>query len=79
MDALGAEKEQAEELLKVRRDSLEKAIGSSEIGKNYSKQAPSEDLPDIVYPTYDRLTNYIVFVSRPRRKREAAARRRDTD
>ena len=72
MDALGAEKEQAEELLKVRRDSLEKAIGSSEIGKNYSKQAPSEDLPDIVYPTYDRLTNYIVFVSRPRRKREAA-------
>jgi len=73
MDALGEEKAKAEELLNARRSSLEKSIGSQAIAGNYVKDAPTVDGQDLVYPIYDKLTNYIVFVSRPRRKRPEAS------
>ena len=69
IDALGKEKEQAEELLKARRTSLDKSIGATKTAGTYVSQAPGVYGDVINYPTYDELDNYIVFVSRARRQR----------
>jgi len=73
IDALGEEKSAAEDMLKVRRESLKESLGATNVAGNYSKKQPIVDGTSVVYPTYDQLTNYIVFVSRPRRAREAGA------
>ena len=72
IDALGEEKKAAEDLLNARRVSLEKSIGARNQGQEYMCKAPPVDGSAAVYPTYDQLANYLVFVSRPRRQRGAA-------
>ena len=69
MDALGAEKNAAEDMLKVRRATLKESIAATNKSENYVKKAPLVNGASVTYPTYDRLSNYIVFVSRERRPR----------
>ncbi len=70
INALGEEKKAAETLLEARRDTLSKGLGSGKVGDNYSKEAPKVNGYELVYPRYDALDNYIVFVARPRRDRK---------
>lgn len=70
LDALGEEQAAAEELLDARRVSLEQSIGSTEVAGQYAKKKPEIEGVNTVYPMYDQLANYIVFVSRPRRTRD---------
>lgn len=74
LDSLGESQKLAEDLLRTRRNNLQKDIGSSEIGKGYSKKSPTIDGAEgaLIYPKYDELANYIFFVSRPRRYRAGA-------
>jgi hypothetical protein len=69
IDALGEEKKAAEDLLDARRTSLEKSIGSRNQGQEYACKAPAVEGMSAIYPTYDTLSNYLVFLSRPRRQR----------
>jgi len=71
IDALGEEKKAAEDMLDARRKSLKESIGSTNQAGNYTKKAPVVEGADLVYPTYDKLANYLVFKSRARRQRGA--------
>ena len=73
IDALGEEKAAAEKLLDARRVSLRDSLGATNIAGNYAKKAPAVQGMEAVYPIYDQLANYIVFVSRPRRQRGGGA------
>ena len=69
IDALGESKAEAEKLLESRRNTLQEGLGSRKIGQSYAKKPPKVRGNDLVYPYYDQLENYIVFLSRPRRQR----------
>ena len=69
IDALGESKAEAEKLLESRRNTLQEGLGARKIGQNYAKKPPKVRGNDLVYPYYDQLENYIVFLSRPRRQR----------
>ena len=73
IDALGESKAEAEKLLKSRRSTLQEGLGSRKIGQSYAKKPPKVRGNDLVYPYYDQLENYIVFLSRPRRQRGSVA------
>lgn len=68
IDALDQAKDEAETLLKARKQNLQKQIGSSGIGKGYAKQTPTVAGEDdhVTFPIYDVLDNYIVFTSKKR-------------
>ena len=69
IDALGESKAEAEKLLESRRNTLQEGLGARKIGQSYAKKPPKVRGNDLVYPYYDQLENYIVFLSRPRRQR----------
>lgn len=72
MDSLGESQQAAEELLKTRRSNLQSHLGSNKrIGMGYSKSPPLTDNEKgvLVFPKYDKLMNYIMFTSLPRKKR----------
>ena len=73
IDALGESKAEAEKLLESRRNTLQEGLGSRKIGQSYAKKPPKVRGNDLVYPYYDQLENYIVFLSRPRRQRGSVA------
>ena len=73
IDALGESKAEAEKLLQSRRDTLQEGLGARKIGQSYAKKPPKVRGNDLVYPYYDQLENYIVFLSRPRRQRGSVA------
>ena len=69
LDSLGESQQAAEELLKTRRSNLQNDIGaSSRVGMAYNKKSPVIEGEEgaLIYPKYDKLANYIFFVSRPR-------------
>ena len=72
LDALGESQDKAKTLLDSRRTSLQNSLrGTGQVGANYCKAPPLVRGGDLVYPVHDELSNYIVFVSRPRRNRGA--------
>ncbi|SVB74585.1 uncharacterized protein METZ01_LOCUS227439, partial [marine metagenome] len=71
IDALGEEKDAAQDLLEARRNSLKASIGSKKTAETYAKQPPPVKGMEAIYPTFDELANYIVFKSRARRQRGA--------
>ena len=73
IDALGESKAEAEKLLESRRNTLQEGLGARKIGQSYAKKPPKVRGNDLVYPYYDQLENYIVFLSRPRRQRGSVA------
>tara|TARA_B100000927_G_C16466824_1_gene470051 strand:- start:1630 stop:2796 length:1167 start_codon:yes stop_codon:yes gene_type:complete len=75
LDSLGESQEAAEAILSTRRDNLQGALGAHKrVGMAYSKKSPVIEGEEgaLIYPKYDKLANYIFFVSRPRAQKANA-------
>ena len=69
IDALGEQKSEALERIKERRENLRNSLSASNRSKDFTKQMPSGQVVEYVYPFHDDLANYLVFDIRKRRKR----------
>ena len=69
IDALGEQKSEALERIKERRDNLKNSLSASSRSKDFTKQMPSGQVVEYVYPFHDDLANYLVFDIRKRRQR----------
>ena len=70
IDRLGDQATAAQEVLANRRTSLERSITASNKRKLTAKETPSGTDIELKYPLNDALSNYIVFTTRKRMKRE---------
>lgn len=70
-DALEDEaRENYESLIKDRKSSLVKGgTAQNEVARRFGQKAPKDVGPQLIYPEYDALSNWIVFTSMPRRDR----------
>ena len=70
-DALEDEaRENYESLIKDRKSSLVKGgTAQNEVARRFGQKAPKDVGPQLIYPGYDALSNWIVFTSMPRRDR----------
>lgn len=68
IDALGEQKTEALERIKERRDNLKNSLSAGNRSKDFSKQMPSGQIVEYVYPFHDDLANYLVFDIRKRKQ-----------
>lgn len=68
-DMLASEKAKAEKLLDDRRSSLQANLDSSNQARQAARKVPLKKTRDLQYPL-EALDSYIVFTTRPRKKRE---------
>jgi len=67
IDALGEQKSEALERIKERRDNLKNSLSAGSRSKDFTKQMPSGQIVEYVYPFHDDLANYLVFDIRKRK------------
>ena len=67
IDALGEQKSEALERIKERRDNLKNSLSAGSRSKDFTKQMPSGQVVEYVYPFHDDLANYLVFDIRKRK------------
>jgi len=70
VDELKEQAAESERTLQKRRASLEKSVDAANSSKKFATQTASSSFVEIQYPLQDGLENFIVFRTRPRKKRD---------
>ena len=71
-DMLASQKAKAEKLLDDRRATLQSNLNASNLAQAVGKKTPVEAIHDLQYPMNEDLDSFIIFETRPRKKRKGA-------
>jgi hypothetical protein len=71
-DMLASQKAKAEKLLDDRRATLQSNLNASNLAQAVGKKTPVSAIHDLQYPMNEDLDSFIIFETRPRKKRKGA-------
>ena len=71
-DMLASQKAKAEKLLDDRRATLQSNLNASNLAQAVGKKTPVTNINELQYPMHEDLDSFIIFETRPRKKRSGA-------